>query len=380
MKKEGIQTRRRKSKKSKSPKKDELIAQQLENKSKIQLFFFQDKIYINKLIFLLIDNNQFKGIVDSSKLTSKSMSTSATNTQLLLSASSNLSSKLNKSKFDLKSCVNKKSKGSPTNQLNGHMPSNFINSSNGSLMSGSNQSNEKLSLPINYGSSYLDSANPNYLSSYQQSTDTSYYAQNSLINGQYNYGPAYTQQQTYNMAPQSTGQNQYYYYPTPESSPDVQFQLLNDAAVLNAATQHLFANNSQFSNPINYSKRTNAVTQSTSSSPSSSTSPLSLSQQTFSQTTTNGQNMARQPTLTSPNQPNSYLNSYNNYSYPKSEFYECEKTSGSSDEPNKINNWYMAAAAAAAANNLPINSSNFLYSNEDTSLSLSSNSYSYPKF
>jgi hypothetical protein len=79
---------------------------------------------------------------------------------------------------------------------------------------------------------------------YQQQNQTS--STSPYINNGYNNQHAY--QPNYQLQLQQHNNYQYqpyYYYPTPESSPDVQFQILNDAAALTAAaTHHFLASNS----------------------------------------------------------------------------------------------------------------------------------------
>ncbi len=179
-------------------------------------------------------------------------------------------------------------------------------------------------------------------------------------------------------------QQQYYYYPTPESSPDVQFQLLNEAAVLNAATQHLLANSTSQSsfnllpatnitnnfsnNGINIAKRSvNSNDVSASSSNASSTSPSPsesagklgygntgvFNYQNTNQIQVSDQSLpvARVPnpesqTLTSPTQ-----NAYQSYStYPSQIQMESESVSTVSSNSAKMSqNWYLSAAAEAVA-------------------------------
>jgi len=179
-------------------------------------------------------------------------------------------------------------------------------------------------------------------------------------------------------------QQQYYYYPTPESSPDVQFQLLNEAAVLNAATQHLLANSTSQSsfnllpatnitnnfsnNGINIAKRSvNSNDVSASSSNASSTSPSPsesagklgygntgvFNYQNTNQIQVSDQSLPgarvsnpESQTLTSPTQ-----NAYQSYSaYPSQIQMESESASTLSINSAKMSqNWYLSAAAEAVA-------------------------------
>jgi hypothetical protein len=100
-----------------------------------------------------------------------------------------------------------------------------------------------------------------YYQQQNQTSSTSPYITNGY-NNQHAYQPNYQlqiqQNNNYQYQP-------YYYYPTPESSPDVQFQILNDAAALTAAATHHFLasssnlNSSQYQ--ASYNLTSNNVTQ-----------------------------------------------------------------------------------------------------------------------
>lgn len=190
-----------------------------------------------------------------------------------------------------------------------------------------------------------------------------------------------------------------YYYPTPESSPDVQFQLINEFNAV-AATQHLFNPNNTFllaanvagyttntsnSQPVARRDSTNgaANANSTSLNPSSSASSSSSTSPSCYQRTVNS-SIQQSPSHAAANGYMSNTGSYyGHYGKMNGEMYECEYgpngTTGQSstnDEStancasgSKLNatNWYMAAAAAAAHNG-------FLYSSSSADVEPSTTS------
>ncbi len=179
-------------------------------------------------------------------------------------------------------------------------------------------------------------------------------------------------------------QQQYYYYPTPESSPDVQFQLLNEAAVLSAATQHLLAgsnsqtsynmlpntnrtNNFNNNNGINIAKQSNnsndvsvsSSSNASSTSPSPSESVVNMgygnsavfSYHNTHQTSSQNQPGVRMPNLESQNltTPNLISPNYQSFNvYPNQMHMESESISSGCGS-NSAKNWYLSAAAAAVA-------------------------------
>ena len=203
-------------------------------------------------------------------------------------------------------------------------------------------------------------------------------------------------------------QQQYYYYPTPESSPDVQFQLLNDAVVLNAATQHLLTSSNN-QNPFiigatnNSPSNTNVVKRVVSNSDSNSAPAI------LSSTSSNLSSTSPSPSDSNPTYPNSFiyqstanihqsnrtlkaasmsspnsngLLNYSPYQYQNTNQYnsieagQCLKSN--QGEPLMLNsstapannssklspNWYISAAAAAAAAGTHLPTNSFAYSNE----------------
>lgn len=110
-----------------------------------------------------------------------------------------------------------------------------------------------------------DSANNIHNFYYQQQNQSNTTSQ--LISNGYTNQHIYPQNYQVQLQ-QQNNQNyqQFYYYPTPESSPDVQFQFLNDAAALTAvATQHFIASNNNLNisqnNPMAYNFTTNNCSQ-----------------------------------------------------------------------------------------------------------------------
>lgn len=333
---------------------------------------------------------------NNSKLPAKSTS------QLLLPIqTSNSTSKLTSTKKSNSDTKQKKSKTTSnqntvsttttatTNYTNQQLSTATINLSKENKMDMSSFSTNV------YGQNSTNSYSSQYtptgysLSQYSQNVNelnNIYYQHNHQYNQYNQYSQAqYTQQAPQvSQAPQTqaqiynqTNHSQYYYYPTPESSPDVQFQLLNDAAVLNAATQHLFASaNPQTSFLANSTSSSNSFSKrsNSSASPSSSSSPLS--HHSFSQPIAKSQ--------TSPSTQNNYINSYNNtasYSaYNPHYENQLETQSLLSSQPSedispKVSasaNWYMSAAVAAAAVTNP-----FLYQSDEHSTQAANNSYSF---
>ena len=254
-------------------------------------------------------------------------------------------------------------------------------------------------------------SNPNFAQSQLQDPNHIYYQNSNLIqsNGQnygefpsnYNQHIQLQQQQSLNLQQQSQNfpaQQQYYYYPTPESSPDVPFQLLNDATVLSAATQHLIASNSQntflINNNNNFNSKRNINTDLTnstssalhsSSSDASSTSPspseVNANYSTgvsfnYNQLPVSAQNPRENQNMLSPNSTgNSSFSPYQFNNYQNGNI--INQNMPTNDDGSKISqNWYLSAAAAAvaaSASHLPTNP--LIYSSELSNKSLNTNSF-----
>ncbi len=192
---------------------------------------------------------------------------------------------------------------------------------------------------------------------------------------------------------------QYYYYPTPESSPDVQLQFLNEAAALNAALNNsnsfMLANDNNngaynLKRPVTQTAASSSVS---SSSSSSSTSPNS----SLPNNIVNPEQFANHSQYNnSVSNISCNTNNYSTYNYTNfsqnnlnkitsvSDVYDVEHQNDESLRTTNNNskfssNWYMSAAAAAAAAAFPgVNSSANPYKNEETP---NSNSYFFqPKF
>ena len=239
---------------------------------------------------------------------------------------------------------------------------------------------------------------------------------NFLPNG-HNYNN-YTNNVNYNQQPhqfQSNvqsyhgNQQQYYYYPTPESSPDVQFQLLNDAVVLNAATQHLLTSSNN-QNPFIISGTNNSPSNTSAVKRVVSNNDTNSAPTILSSTSSNLSSTSPSPSDSNPTYPNSFiyqsaanihqsnrtlktasmsspnsngLLNYSPYQYPNANQYnsievgQCVKSSNQG-EPLMLNNstaptsnssklspnWYISAAAAAAAVGTHLTTNSFAYSNE----------------
>ncbi len=110
-----------------------------------------------------------------------------------------------------------------------------------------------------------DSSNNIHNFYYQQQNQSNTTSQ--LISNGYSNQHIYPQNyQVQLQQPNNQNYQQYYYYPTPESSPDVQFQFLNDAAALTAvANQHFITSNNNLNitrnNPMAYNFTTNNCSQ-----------------------------------------------------------------------------------------------------------------------
>lgn len=308
----------------------------------------------------------------------------------------------------------------------------FLSAANGSYFNSQNGTNNYILAP-NSGSNFTNSYHSNTL---QNNSDINHiyyqHPHSSFLPNSQNYSQSH-----YNQQQHLHQQQQYYYYPTPESSPDVQFQLLNDAALnsaainnaLNSATQHILATNNANSFMLNNNSNSNNTkrpvsntvitpSSSNSSSSSSSSSPASIVHYGYQQQSgTNQPTRQAQLSPTSTALNSNYYNYNTNSTYSNtnnltksnmshgthhlasnqqqislnpSDFYNKAENesllSVASSQPSNNNsklsqNWYnmLPAIAAAAVNNSSSTPFN-IYSNElphhETTLS-SSNSYNF---